>query len=77
MRLHLNENTAGCSPAASRRCGASDVRRRVLSDYDTALDAVARLFGVPADHLVPTNGMDEGILAAAAARVPRPLQRSP
>jgi histidinol-phosphate aminotransferase len=68
MRLHLNENTAGCSPAVLetlRRLGRSDAG--FYPDYDTALDAVARLFGVPVDHLVLTNGMDEGILAAAAA----------
>ena len=68
MRLHLNENTAGCSPAVLetlRRLGRSDVA--CYPDYDTALDAVAELFGVPVDHLLLTNGMDEGILAAAAA----------
>jgi histidinol-phosphate aminotransferase len=68
MRLHLNENTAGCSPAVLetlRRLGRSDVA--FYPDYDTALDAVAGLFGVPVDHLLLTNGMDEGILAAAAA----------
>jgi histidinol-phosphate aminotransferase len=68
MRLHLNENTAGCSPAvmdALRRLERSDAG--FYPDYDKALEAVAGLFGVPVDHLVLTNGMDEGILAAAAA----------
>jgi histidinol-phosphate aminotransferase len=68
MRLHLNENTAGCSPAVMetlRRLGRSDVG--FYPDYDAAQEAVARHFGVPVDHLVLTNGMDEGILAAAAA----------
>lgn len=68
MRLHLNENTAGCSPAVLevlRRLGRSDAA--FYPDYDAALDAVARHFGVPVDHLALTNGMDEGILAAAAA----------
>jgi len=68
MRLHLNENTAGCSPAVLetlRRLGRSDVG--LYPDYVTAQQAVAGLFGVPVDHLLLTNGMDEGILAAAAA----------
>lgn len=68
MRLHLNENTAGCSPAVLdtlRRLGRSEAA--FYPDYDTALDAVAGLFGVPVDHLLLTNGMDEGILAAATA----------
>ncbi len=68
MRLHLNENNAGCSPAVLetlRRLGRSEVA--FYPDYDTALAAVSGLFGVPVDHLLLTNGMDEGILAAAAA----------
>jgi histidinol-phosphate aminotransferase len=68
MRLHLNENTAGCSPAVMdtlRRLGRSDAG--FYPDYDKAQQAAAEYFGVPVDHLVLTNGMDEGILAAAAA----------
>jgi histidinol-phosphate aminotransferase len=68
MRLHLNENTAGCSPAvlgALRALGRGDAGS--YPDYDTAQSAVARHFGVPDDHVLLTNGLDEGILAAAAA----------
>jgi histidinol-phosphate aminotransferase len=68
MRLHLNENTAGCSPAvlqALQRLGRCDVG--LYPDYDTAQGAVAGHLGVPADHVLLTNGLDEGILAAAAA----------
>ena len=68
MRLHLNENTAGCSPAVLdtlRRLSRSDAG--FYPDYDKAQQAVAGLLGVPVDHLALTNGMDEGILAAAAA----------
>jgi histidinol-phosphate aminotransferase len=68
MRLHLNENTAGCSPAvleAIRRLGRSEVG--FYPDYDTAQESVAEYFGVPVDHLQLTNGLDEGILAAAVA----------
>jgi histidinol-phosphate aminotransferase len=68
MRLHLNENTAGCSPAvleALRELGRGAAA--FYPDYETAVQAVAGHFGVPVDHVVLTNGMDEGILAAAAA----------
>jgi histidinol-phosphate aminotransferase len=68
MRLHLNENTAGCSPAvldAIRQLGRCEAA--FYPDYDTALDAVSEHFKVPVDHLLLTNGLDEGILAAAVA----------
>ena len=68
MRLHLNENTAGCSPAVMetlRRLGRQDAG--FYPDYDTARRAVASCFGVRADHVLLTNGLDEGILAAAGA----------
>ena len=41
--------------------------RRALPGRETALQAVAGHLGVPVDHVLPTNGMDEGILAAAIA----------
>lgn len=68
MRLHLNENTAGCSPAvldALRALGRVDAG--VYPDYDAAIGAVATHFDLPADHVLLTNGLDEGILASIAA----------
>ena len=68
MRLHLNENTAGCSPAVLetlRALGRQDAG--FYPDYAKARAAVAACFGVPDDHVLLTNGLDEGILAAAAA----------
>ena len=68
MRLHLNENTAGCSPAvleALRALGRQDAS--CYPDYDVARAAVAGCFGVPDDHVLLTNGLDEGILAAIGA----------
>ncbi len=66
LRLHLNENTAGCSPkviAALTAMSREDMA--YYPDYDrTVASATARL-GVPADELILTNGLDEGILAAA------------
>jgi histidinol-phosphate aminotransferase len=68
MRLHLNENTAGCSPAvmdALSRLGRTDAG--FYPDYAEAQRAVAASLGVGVDRVLLTNGMDEGILAAAAA----------
>lgn len=68
MRLHLNENTAGCSPAVLetlRALGRQDAS--CYPDYDKARAAVAGCFHVPDDHVLLTNGLDEGILAAVAA----------
>jgi histidinol-phosphate aminotransferase len=68
LRLHLNENTAGCSPAvfdALRALGRSAAG--FYPDYDEARDAVATFLGVPSDYVQLTNGLDEGILAATAA----------
>jgi histidinol-phosphate aminotransferase len=66
LRLHLNENTAGCSPAVVEVL--NKLTRRDLAaypDYDAALAACAGRLGVELDSLVLTNGLDEGILAAA------------
>ncbi len=68
MRLHLNENTAGCSPAvidALSRLGRADAG--VYPDYDAAQRAVAASLRLPVNRVLLTNGLDEGILAATAA----------
>ena len=68
MRLHLNENTAGCSPAVIdvlRQLGRADAG--FYPDYDDTRQAVADYFHVAADHVLLTNGLDEGILAACGA----------
>lgn len=68
LRLHLNENTAGCSPAVFetlKALGRGDAG--FYPNYDAARDAAAGCFGVTSDHVLLTNGLDEGILAAAAA----------
>jgi len=70
MRLHLNENTAGCSPAVMKALRALDRSAAgFYPEYDAARDAVAGYLGVPADHILLTNGLDEGILAVAIAAV--------
>jgi histidinol-phosphate aminotransferase len=68
LRLHLNENTAGCSPKvleALRGLTRQDVA--FYPDYDDVLAACAGRFGVGQDRMILTNGLDEGILAVTVA----------
>jgi histidinol-phosphate aminotransferase len=68
LRLHLNENTAGCSPAviaAMQTLTRHDVA--IYPDYAPATEACATRLGVAPDALLLTNGLDEGILAVAVA----------
>ena len=66
LRLHLNENTAGCSPKVIAALQAvTREQAAVYPDYDAVTDAVARRLGVGTDEIVLTNGLDEGILAAS------------
>jgi histidinol-phosphate aminotransferase len=71
LRLHLNENTAGCSPAVL--AAIQGITREDVSfypDYEPATGACARAFGVPAGWVQLTNGLDEGlhVVAQWAAR---------
>lgn len=74
LRLHLNENTAGCSPKvveALRSLGRDDIA--LYMDYDEVYRAAAEALGVPVSALLLTNGLDEGIfLAAVLAQKRRP-----
>jgi histidinol-phosphate aminotransferase len=66
LRLHLNENTGGCSPAvvaALRRLTAQDLA--IYPDYDEAVASCAARLRVDSDALLLTNGLDEGILVAS------------
>lgn len=66
LRLHLNENTAGCSPrvlAAIRAMSPLDVS--TYPDYEAAVRETAQYLGVDPDWLVLTNGLDEGLLLTA------------
>lgn len=66
LRLHLNENTAGCSPKvleAIRALGRHEVA--LYPDYDLVYQQTAEYVGVPVSSLLLTNGLDEGILLAA------------
>jgi histidinol-phosphate aminotransferase len=66
LRLHLNENTAGCSPrvlAAIRAMTPLDVS--TYPDYEAAVRETAEYLGVDPDWVVLTNGLDEGLLLTA------------
>jgi len=66
LRLHLNENTAGCSPAVVEALRSlTPLQLAEYPDYDAAIDATARRLGVGRDSVLLTNGLDEGILVAA------------
>jgi histidinol-phosphate aminotransferase len=68
LRLHLNENTAGCSPKvleALQRLSRQDLA--FYPDYDDVVAATASRLGVESNQLVLTNGLDEGILAVTVA----------
>lgn len=67
LRLHLNENTAGCSPAVLRALAAlTPDQIASYPDYTSAIDATAAWFGVPRDWVLLVNGLDEGLHLAAA-----------
>jgi histidinol-phosphate aminotransferase len=66
LRLHLNENTAGCSTAVVEALAKlTRVDLAAYPDYDKAIDAASARLGVAPESLLLTNGLDEGILAAA------------
>lgn len=72
LRLHLNENTAGCSPRvieALRRLTCEDAA--YYPDYTEAHERCARYLGVPPDHVQLVNGLDEGIHAVSFAHLQR------
>jgi histidinol-phosphate aminotransferase len=72
LRLHLNENTAGCSPRvleAMRAVTREDAA--FYPDYTRVHTAVAAYFGVEPARLLLSNGLDEGIHAACFAWLQR------
>lgn len=66
LRLHLNENTAGCSSAVVQALrGLTCHDAAFYPDYAAAVTACARRLKVDERNLLLTNGLDEGILAAS------------
>ena len=68
LRLHLNENTAGCSPRVLETLRAfTREQAAYYPEYDAPVAAAAAWLGVTADRLLLTNGLDEGILVVSVA----------
>ena len=68
LRLHLNENTGGCSDKVVAAVRAFDGARLALyPDFRDAVLETAAFLGVEPDRIVLTNGLDEGILLASIA----------
>ena len=68
LRLHLNENTGGCSEKVVAAVRAFD--GPALATYPDFRDAIletASFLGVDPNRIVLTNGLDEGILLASIA----------
>ncbi len=68
LRLHLNENTAGCSPAvlaALRAIQRTDTA--FYPEYGVVTAMLERALNVPAGWVQLTNGLDEGLHVAAQA----------
>lgn len=68
LRLHLNENTAGCSPRvleAIRSLTPWDIA--TYPDYAATTTRCEAYFGVPAGWVQLVNGLDEGLHLVAAA----------
>jgi histidinol-phosphate aminotransferase len=70
LRLHLNENTGGCSPRvidAIRRLKPTDIS--TYPSYPSLVLTIARYFDVDPEWVLLTNGLDEGILMAAVGHI--------
>src|SRR5262245_40425527 len=80
LRLHLNENTGGCSPAvlaAIRSIGREEIS--LYPDYAGVTTTAARWLGVDPAWIKLTNGLDEGLHVVAqhaATRRPTLLRRN-
>lgn len=78
LRLHLNENTGGCSPRVLEAIRALTPEQLAFyPDYDAVIRETATYLGVAEDSLLLLNGLDEGVLMAAVlAMRNRPAQGS-
>jgi histidinol-phosphate aminotransferase len=73
LRLHLNENSGGCSPRvldAIQRLRTTDISS--YPAYGPLVADTARLFGVDPEWVLLTNGLDEGLLMTAVAHIAKP-----
>jgi histidinol-phosphate aminotransferase len=68
LRLHQNENTAGCSPRVLEALAALRADQvGFYPPYSAAVAACARHLGVDVERIALTNGLDEGIMGLAVA----------
>lgn len=68
LRLHLNENTAGCSPRVIEVLRSfTREQAACYPDYEAAIGAAAAWLNVEPARLLLINGLDEGILAVSVA----------
>jgi histidinol-phosphate aminotransferase len=68
LRLHLNENTGGCSSKVVDAVRAFDARGlATYPDYRAAVTETAAFLKVDPEWVVLTNGLDEGVLLTAIA----------
>jgi len=68
LRLHLNENTGGCSQKVVDAVRAFDgPALATYPDFRDAIFETAAFLGVDPDRIVLTNGLDEGILLVSIA----------
>ena len=78
LRLHLNENTAGCSPRVIDALrGLTREQTAFYPDYDAPVAAAARWLDVAPEQVLLTNGLDEGILAISIAALRNSPMESP
>jgi histidinol-phosphate aminotransferase len=72
LRLHLNENTAGCSPRVLAALhGISREQAACYPDYEQVTRVCADRFGVASDQLLLTNGLDEAVLGISITSLRR------
>lgn len=70
LRLHSNENTGGCSPRVIE--ALAKLRPDQVGfypPYSAALARCGRHYGVEPDRIMMVNGLDEGIMALAVAKL--------
>src|SRR6188474_3986274 len=68
LRLHLNENTGGCSQKVVEAVRAFDgPALATYPDFRDAIFETAAFLGVDPERIVLTNGLDEGILLVSIA----------
>jgi len=70
LRLHLNENTGGCSPRVIEAiCRLKPTDISTYPSYPSLVLTIAKYFDVDPEWVLLTNGLDEGILMAAIGHI--------